>query len=77
MKPRAQRRHDGATIRAKVSPDEHAALWRISHERLGTTLGDFVLEAVRAHVERTCGMTLEKAAENCRNAGRMVQLELF
>lgn len=77
MKPHARPLHDGATIRAKVSPDEHIALWRISRERLGMTLGDFVLAAVRAHVEKTCGLTLEKAAENCRNAGRMVQLELF
>ncbi len=70
-------RHDARSVRAAVTPDEHMALWRLARDRLGTTLGAFVKEAVRQHVERTCGTTLEKAAASCANAGRLVQMELF
>ncbi len=53
------------------------ALWWLAREQHGLTLDRLVRAAVCQYVERNCGTTLEKAVEDCRNRGRLVQMELF
>jgi hypothetical protein len=71
------RLRNAGTIRAKVTPEEHMALWWLAREKHGLTLDQFVRTAVCQYLERCCGTTLEKAVDDCRNKGRLVQMELF
>lgn len=65
------------TIRACVTPDEHAAIRRVARHKMGSTIDDLVRTAVDKHLRDMTGRTLAELAESERSKGKMVQMELF
>lgn len=69
---------DRTTLRMTCTPDEHDAVKRfVKYHCGGITLDAFVREAVENRVREVSGKPLSKMAEDVKNAGRLIQEELF
>ena len=65
------------TIRATVTPYEHAVVQRTAKVKHGMTIDEFVRMAVSRQLEATTGNTLADLADAEAKRGRIVQEELF